>query len=155
VEELRGCRFYGNWTGDLNVFTDGQLDVPEDVADALRGWGVRLETSRMQALLGEEGKLTEVELADGRTVACEAIFVHPEQRQAAVVERLGLELNDGGFVVVPKDSGEPVESCRVMETSVPGVFAAGDMTSPAQSAVMATYVGALAGQTILMSLLGV
>jgi thioredoxin reductase len=86
-------------------------------------------------------------------VGCEALFLHPEQRQTAVVEQLGLETNEGGFVVVPKEYGEPPDDSRnVMETSRRGIFAAGDLTSPAQSAVMATFEGALAGQTMLMSL---
>jgi len=155
AEDLTGCRFYGNWSADLTVFTHGRFEVPHDLADRLDEWGVRLETSPVQALHGDDGRLTKVALEDGRTLGCEALFLHPEQRQTDVVERLGLETNDGGFVVVPKEYGEPPDDARqVMETSHPGIFAAGDLTSPAQSAVMATFEGALAGQTMLMSLLG-
>jgi thioredoxin reductase len=154
-EDLRGCQFYGNWSSDLTVFTHGRFEVPEDLAGRLEQWGVRLETSPVHSLHGDDGRLTKVELEDGRTVGCEALFLHPEQRQTTVVERLGVAVNHGGFVVVPKDYGAPPDEARwVMETSRRGVFAAGDLTSPAQSAVMATFEGALAGQTILMSLLG-
>jgi thioredoxin reductase len=154
AEDLRSCQFYGNWSSDLTVFTHGRFEVPPELADRLDEWGVRLETSPVRALHGDSGRLTKVELEDGRTLGCEALFLHPEQRQTPVVERLGLETNDGGFVVVPKEYGAPPEGSRhVMETSQPGLFAAGDLTSPAQSAAMATFEGALAGQTMLMSLL--
>jgi thioredoxin reductase len=156
VEDLEGCRFYGNWTDDLTVFTHGRFDVPDRTARQLDEWGVRLETAPVRALHGEDGRLEEVELVDGRTTACEAVFLHPQQRQTRLVESLDVETNSDGFVVVPKDYGEPPEgSRRVMETSRPGMFAAGDLTSPAQSAVMATFEGALAGQMVLLSLLGV
>ena len=80
---------------------------------------------------------------------------HPAQQQTRVVQDLGVDLNEGGFVVVEKDYGSPDGPQQVMETSRAGVFAAGDLTSPAQSAVLATFEGALAGQMMLLSLLGV
>jgi thioredoxin reductase len=155
TDDLSTCRFYGNWSRELTVFTAGRFEVPDELVGRLDDWGVRLETSPIEALHGEEGRLDKVELEDGRAVACEALFLHPEQKQTPVVERLGVEVNPGGFVAVPKDYGAPPDDARrVMETSVRGVFAAGDLTSPAQSAVMATFEGALAGQMMLMSLLG-
>jgi thioredoxin reductase len=154
-EDLDRVSFYANWTSDLTVLTHGRFEVPDDQRRTLEDSGVRVLDAEVTALHGEEGKLESVSLADGSSVKCEAIFLHPAQQQTRVVQDLGVEVNEGGFVVVEKDYGSPGGPQQVMETSRSGVFAAGDLTSPAQSAVLATFEGSLAGQMILLSLLGV
>ena len=67
-----------------------------------------------------------VELASGVRVPCAQLFVHPPQRQTELVR--GLALDGDGFVQV-----EPLRR----ETSVPGIYAAGDVTSPMQAALAA------------------
>jgi thioredoxin reductase len=152
VADLDRLDFYVNWSPDLTVFTHGRFAVPKNVSSRLRGSGTRLVEGRITALRGGDGQLERVLTEDGMEVGCEALFLHPSQRQTAVVEALDVEVNDGGFVVVPKDYGSPGADRAVLETSRPGLYAAGDLTSPAQSAPLATFEGSLAGQTILMSL---
>jgi thioredoxin reductase len=154
-EDLDRVSFYGNWSSDLTVLTHGRFEVTDEQRRRLDESGVRLLDAEVTALHGDDGKLESVSLADGSSVKCEAMFLHPAQQQTPIVQDLGVELNEGGFVVVEKDYGSPDGPQQVMETSLPGVFAAGDLTSPAQSAVLATFEGSLAGQMILLSLLGV
>lgn len=154
-DDLERVSFYGNWTTDLTVLTNGRFDVPDDQRRRLDEAGVRVMEARITAMHGKDGRLDGVALADGASVKCEAIFLHPTQEQTPIVRDLGVELNEGGFVVVEKDYGSPDGPQQVMETSRSGIFAAGDLTSPAQSAVLATFEGSLAGQMILLSLLGV
>jgi thioredoxin reductase len=153
-EDLARARFYANWSPDLTVFTHGRFAVPEEQRQRLEDSGVRVEEAEITALHGDDGQLESVSLADGTTVKCEAVFLHPAQQQTRLVQDLALKLNEGGFVVVEKDYGSAQGPQQVMETSRPGIFAAGDLTSPAQSAVLATFEGSLAGQMMLMSLLG-
>jgi thioredoxin reductase len=153
-EDLERVGFYGNWSSDLTVLTHGRFEVPGEQRRALERSGVRVEDAEIPALQGQDGRLESVSLADGASIKCEAMFLHPAQQQVPVVQQLGVELNEGGFVVVEKDYGAPDGPHEVMETSCRGVFAAGDLTSPAQSAVLATFEGSLAGQMILLSLLG-
>ncbi|MFL6131452.1 MAG: NAD(P)/FAD-dependent oxidoreductase [Nocardioidaceae bacterium] len=155
AEDLDRVSFYGNWSSDLTVLTHGRFEIADEQRRDLEDSGVRVLEAEITGLHGEEGKLESVELADGSTVKCEAIFLHPAQQQTPVVQDLGVDVNEGGFVVVEKDYGAPGGPQHVMETSQSGVFAAGDLTSPAQSAVLATFEGSLAGQMILLSLLGV
>jgi thioredoxin reductase len=155
AEDLARVGFYGNWTSDLTVLTHGRFEVGEERRRQLEESRVRVLESEITGLHGEEGRLETVSLADGSSVKCEAIFLHPAQQQTQVVQDLGVAVNAGGFVVVEKDYGAPGGPQQVMETSLPGVFAAGDLTSPAQSAVLATFEGSLAGQMMLLSLLGV
>ncbi len=132
------------WTGDLVVFVDAALEVPEDRARQLERAGVVLErrvvTALRQAPDGEPARprLEAVELADGTLVPRDVLFAHPPQRQVELVVKLGLALNEGGFV----------QAGPMGETSIPGIHAAGDLTSHLQGAVFAASMGAAAGAGI-------
>jgi thioredoxin reductase len=66
-------------------------------------------------------------------VACEVLFAHPPQRQVGLVAAAALELDEAGYVRVDSVKGE---------TSVPGIYAAGDLTTRMQGAVLAAAMGA-------------
>jgi thioredoxin reductase len=116
------------WTRDVVVFTGGAVDVPAEARDRLQAAGVRLETAPVTRLIAGDGGLESIELADGNAVPCDALFVHPPQRQVDLVRALGVALDDHGYVRV-----DPV----TRETSIPGVYAAGDLTVRMQSAILA------------------
>ena len=63
---------------------------------------------------------------------CEALFAHPPQRQVGLVTAAALELDEAGYVRV-----DPVRG----ETSVPGIYAAGDLTTRMQGAILAAAMG--------------
>jgi thioredoxin reductase len=93
---------------------------------------VRIETARVRRLMGREQRLEAVELSDGTRIACELLFAHPPQRQVDLVRSLAVALDREGFVQV-----EPLSR----ETSIPGIFAAGDLTTRMQAAVAAAASG--------------
>jgi len=125
AQQLRG------WTHDLTVFTQGHVD-----AEPLRAAGLRVDTAPVTRL--ERGSVVT---ANG-TVPIDLLFAHPNQRHVPVVAALGLELEDGMVKV------EPMRK----ETSVPGIFAAGDLTSRAQGALFAAAAGAQAATVINLEL---
>ncbi len=73
-----------------------------------------------------------MELAGGTTVPCNALFVHPPQKQIELVHQMDVELDDAGFVPVDATTGE---------TSLSGIYAAGDLTTPMQGAILAAAAG--------------
>jgi thioredoxin reductase len=100
--------------------------------------------------LRDTGSAVEVTLADGGVEQVDVLFAVPTLRQRApFAEQLGLELNDSGCVRVDE----------FQRTSVPGVFAAGDMAHlpaypmPMASVVSATAAGQLAASAATMHLL--
>lgn len=131
------------WTRDVVVFTNGVVDAPEAALQALSAAGVRLETQPVARLVGQGGKLEAVELSDGTSVPCDALFTHPAQRQVELVSALGVALEDDGFVRV-----DPM----TRETSVPGVYAAGDLATRMQGAIMAAATATQAATMINMEL---
>jgi thioredoxin reductase len=117
-----------SWTRDLVVFTNGSLEVPDEIRAQLQRAGIRLETTAIRRLVADGERLAGVELSNGATVPCEVLFAHPPQRQVELVRALGLELDEEGYVRV-----DPMKR----ETSMPGVYAAGDLTTRMQGAVLA------------------
>ncbi|TSC32236.1 NAD(P)/FAD-dependent oxidoreductase [Corallococcus sp. Z5C101001] len=123
-----------NWSQDTTVFTHGAFAVTAEQRERLQALGIGLEEQRIRALHGKDGHLEAVELEDGTRVARKVMFSAPPQRQSELVTRLGLALDEQGFVKVGP----------VGETSVPGISAVGDMTTRLQGALMAASAGAVA-----------
>lgn len=124
-----------SWTRDVTMFTGGAFEVPAEVRAQLEATGVRIETKAIARLRPRGQTIEGVELDDGRVVPVEALFAHPPQRHVDVVAALDLALDEGGYVRV-----DPMSR----ETSLPGIYAAGDLTTRAQGAVLAAASGAQA-----------
>jgi thioredoxin reductase len=127
------------WTRDVVAFTGGGFEVPEEGQRALEAAGVRLETGPVARLTGANGNLEAVELESGARVARDVLFTHPPQRQVALVAALGLTLDESGFV-----QADPMTRA----TSIPGIHAAGDLTTRMQGAIMAAAAGAHAAAAL-------
>lgn len=117
----------GFTTRGLTVFGD----LPADVRAQLRAADIAVEDSPVRGLVARDGQLAAIELASGRTVACEALFVQPPQRQVAFVAALGLAVEESYLKI------DPV----TRETSRPGIYASGDLTTRMQSAIIAAASG--------------
>jgi thioredoxin reductase len=126
------------WTRDVVVFTGG-FEVPAETRSLLESAGIGLETAPVSRLVARGGRLTAVELANGKQVARDVLFSHPEQRQVELVRATGVEFDDDGYVRI-----DPMRS----ETSVPGIYAAGDLTTRMQSAILAAAAGTRAATMI-------
>ena len=127
------------WTRDLVVFTGGGIDLPSETRLTLETAGIRVETEPIARLIARGGRLEAVELASGKTVPREVLFTHPPQRQVDAVRAMGLTLDEHGYVQV-----DPMRR----ETSVAGIYAAGDLASRMQGAIFAAASGTLAAAMI-------
>jgi thioredoxin reductase len=79
-----------------------------------------------------------VVFAGGEKLARDVVFLHPPQQQVPLVEALHLSTDARGFVQVDEKK----------RTSVAGIYAAGDLTSPAQAATLAAAAGMQAAAAI-------
>lgn len=132
-----------SWTRDVVVFTNGAVEIPPEAGARLEAAGIRVETAPVARLVGREQRLEAVALANGTSVPRDVLFTHPPQRHVELVGALGVELDDDGFVRV-----DPMKR----ETSVPGVHAAGDLTTRMQSAIVAAAAGTVAASAINLEL---
>jgi thioredoxin reductase len=120
------------WSSDVSVFTGGTVAVPPEVRAKLSTAGIPIEERPIARLLTEGAQLLGIELGDGTKVARDVLFVHPPQRQVDVVRALGLALDDAGFVKT-----DPM----MRTTSIPGIYAGGDLMMGMQSAIGAAAAG--------------
>ncbi len=122
------------WSDDVVLFTDAALDA--DARATLAALGVPVYESPVVALESEDGVLTAVRLADGTAVPRAGLLLGaPQHERSGIPARLGCETTEFGHVRVD----------MMGATSVPGVFAGGDLTNAMQSVVNAAAAGATAG----------
>lgn len=128
-----------SWTHDLIVFTSGEIDVPQETREKFQAAGIRLETDPVTRIVASPQGLAGLELANGTLVPRDVLFSHPPQRQVDVVRALNLTLDDDGYVQI-----DPMRR----ETSIPGIYAAGDSTTRMQGAIIAAAAGVHAATMI-------
>jgi thioredoxin reductase len=134
------CPFCHGWeVRDRPVVVYGAGDIADMQATLLAGWTddvTIVDPSHVAGLRVEDGALQAVVRHDGSEVRCDAVLVHaPLRRRGALPERLGLELTDTGLVAVDENA----------HTSVPGIYAAGDLAVAPQQVAIALGSGHLAG----------
>jgi thioredoxin reductase len=131
-----------NWSRDLVVLTDG-APGPDDAARArLDALGVPVRDERIARLEGDgaAGGLRRIVFEDGSEIARDGLFYAPPQGQrSGLAEALGCEIVAmGPFPAVVRS--DPMSR----ETTVPGVYVAGDAGTMLQGAIMAAASGATA-----------
>ncbi len=137
------ARMIRTLAADVTVFTNNVVDLDAAARASLDAAGIRVETDAIARLARSGQRLDAIELAGGTRVPCDVLFTQPPQHQLELVTRLGLALDADGFVVV-----DPMKR----ETSVPGVYAAGDLATKAHAAVYAAAAGMQAAAAINMDL---
>lgn len=123
------------WTKDVVLFTNGARDMPEEVRAKLGAAGVVIEERPIARLVAASGELREVAFEGGGARPCDVLFTHPRQRHVDLVRALGVGLDDDGYVRV-----DPMRR----ETTIPGVYAGGDLITRMQSAIIAAAAGSQA-----------
>lgn len=144
-DALELARFYKEWTDTFTLFTNG-APVDDIVRKALADMNVTIVDDTVMALEHENGDLRAVATADG-SVPLDALFTHPPAR---FTTNIGVEL---GCETRPGALGPFFVTDDWQATTIPGVFAAGDIARPAPSVSYAVADGVAAGVMAHRSLL--
>ncbi|KRE30407.1 NAD(P)/FAD-dependent oxidoreductase [Agromyces sp. Soil535] len=130
------------WSSDVTYFVNGS-ELPAEAYTALVARGVAVESREVVRVVADEhGGLSGIRLADCTDVAVDSVFLHPlplpndavlRDLGAATTEHMGVD-----WVAVDGDG----------RTSVPGLWAAGNVVSPRTSVPIASGAGNLAGASI-------
>jgi thioredoxin reductase len=126
------------WTDDI-VYLPHTQALGDDERLRLTARGVRIAEGTIERLVVEHDRLRGVELAGGEVVARSAVFVLPR-----MVPRDGL-LTDLGC---ERDASGRVSTDRAGRTSVPGVWAVGNVVDPRAQVVTAAGMGSAAALAI-------
>jgi thioredoxin reductase (NADPH) len=115
----------------------GTLDVNPALASEVRQSAVVLhENRKVEAIAGMDG-VEEVVMDDGSRLAVRGVFIELGAR--GVMELAGL------LGVQLDDEMKHIQTNKKMETSVPGIYAAGDITGPPWQVAKAVGEGCVAG----------
>jgi thioredoxin reductase len=138
------CMEMLTWTTDLVVFTHGhEPDLPDRSRQALARHRIEVVTEPIERV-SEPSKLSGVELRGGRVVPLDAMFFHIAYGPGCPIPAdLGCEADEDGTLIVDAD----------FQTSVAGVYAAGDITHGSKLAIRAAGDGTRAAIGIYRSLM--
>lgn len=136
------------WTNRITLITNGDAgDMTSADRAKLSDFDIQVLDRRVTALEGDlqSKKLRRVLFEDGESLECDSLFFNLGTELASDLhEKLGCKLDeDCGLIWVDE----------TQETSVVGVYAAGDVTPNSQLAVVAAAEGAMAAIHIHQSLI--
>jgi thioredoxin reductase len=142
------CPFCHGWeVRDRPIVVCATGEIAERHAKLLTAWTDEVtvvDPADVAELHVDNGFLQGLVRRDGSEVRCDAVLVHaPLHRRGELPERLGLALTDAGLVAVDSE----------MRTSVPGVYAVGDLAVAPQQVAIALGSGHLAGIVVIRDLL--
>jgi len=146
-ESLHQAAVLVDWSANIVVFTNGAVSPDEATRRSLSAKGVLIEEVSVSGLLGSAPDLSGARLADGREIPLDALFTITRTRMAApLAERLGCDFEEGPF-------GPVISTDDQKQTTVAGIYAAGDAARPVQNASWALADGVTAGIAAHQSLL--
>jgi thioredoxin reductase len=137
---------YNHWTDRITIFTDGH-DLPADERANLEARGVAFVDGKVSAIQHDGGMISAVQLDDGRLVAIDTLFAHPRSTPSSDLHQ------SLGVAIEASPVGEIVKVDEKQQTSLPGVYGAGDLTNPMSSLTVATHAGAMAAIIAQQSLI--
>jgi thioredoxin reductase len=134
--------FIRNWSRNLVLLTDGPANLNEEGRRTLRALDIPVREVRISHLEGEPGGvaggLRRIHFEDGSSLEREGLFYVPPQRQGSeLATMLGCEI-----VAMGQAPAGVKNDPTTRETTVAGVYVAGDAGNAVQSALLAAASGA-------------
>lgn len=140
-------RLFLDWTDRLTVFA-GVHDIPLNIRADLASRNIPLFAGRIIEVVRNGGHSSTIKLDTGVDVPVNILFAHPRNKPSANMhEALGL-------ATVDTPAGIAIKVDERRETSMPGIYAAGDLANPGMPSVTtALWQGAMAGISAQQSML--
>ncbi|SKB71232.1 NAD(P)/FAD-dependent oxidoreductase [Dyadobacter psychrophilus] len=133
------AKLISNWTKDLTIFTNSPATFTPEQTEKLSGHRIRIVEKVIAELVHENGKVAKIIFDDHSEEQITAIYSRPVFKQHSdIPEQLGCALTENGLLKLE----------TFQQTSVPGIYAAGDNSHMARSVAMAVSAGSMAGALI-------
>lgn len=136
-----------NWTPDLVFFEDQRGPSSAEEIEQLDAMEIRRVPGKISRLVLEDNRLAGVELETGEIIDRSAIFLGSQLAPDLSFAR------DLGLAMKETPQGTVIEVDPQGRTSVPGVWAAGNVANPSLQVVGAAAAGNIAGGAINMDLI--
>ncbi|WP_348787003.1 NAD(P)/FAD-dependent oxidoreductase [Leifsonia sp. NPDC080035] len=133
---------FHQWSPDVTLFANDQPGLAEEAAER----GIPVVEGAVEAVELREGRVAGLRLAGGEVHPVETVVIGPRSRIVApFLSGLGL-----APVEHPAGIGEHLPTDQQGRTSVPGVWAAGNVTDPSAQVGMAAAAAALVAAQLAM-----
>lgn len=125
-----------NWTKDLTLFTNGKCALTREQTVKLENNNIRIVETEIEKLEHAYGYLQNIVFKNGTTSPITALYARSLfEQHCKIPQDLGCELTGEGYIKV-----DPLQ-----KTTVFGVFACGDNTTPMRTVANAVAMGTTAG----------
>lgn len=132
-----------NLTEQLVILTNGKPDFTTEQLDKLKKHDIQIEETGVVEVEHQNGYLDQVILKDGSKVKLDAMYARvPFTQHSDIPVSLGCKLTKQGYIEVDD----------FQKTTIPGVYACGDNSSPMRSIANAVSSGNFAGAMTNMEL---
>ncbi|AAK87402.1 NAD(P)/FAD-dependent oxidoreductase [Agrobacterium fabrum] len=138
-QSMNQVRLFHDWTDRLTVFGNGH-DITPDIRADLESRKVPVVDGRINEIARHGSHGATIKLDTSPDVEVDILFAHPRNKPSA-------SLHDAlGLATVNTPTGIALKTDERRETSMPGIYAAGDLANPGiPSVTTATWQGAMAG----------
>lgn len=127
------------WSDNVTLFTDGKNKVRPSQREYLLSQNIEIVRLPIARLTGEDGWLQQVVFKNGQQRALDALFfVNGFSQHCNLAETFHCEMSKKGVVITN----------RFQQTTIPGLYVAGDADKDMHFVVVAASEGAKAGVTI-------
>jgi thioredoxin reductase len=136
------------WSDDVTLFTDGPGGLTDEESTSLAMAGVRVEARRVIGLRGPESGLEAIVFADGSEQPLHALLV-----PVTLHQRSTLAAQLGAAALPPGQlAADAIDVDSWLQTSVPGLGAAGDLSAAMPSVANAIAAGSNAAAAVVRRL---
>ncbi|WP_017610627.1 NAD(P)/FAD-dependent oxidoreductase [Nocardiopsis xinjiangensis] len=141
---VHSALMWRQWSEEVKLFLHTASEPTDEQYERLAARGVTVVEGRVRSVESSDGKVCGVRAAEGRLFPLEAVVVGTTMTaRSTVLESLGAAAEP--FETAGEVFGSKVAVDAMGATSVPGVYAAGNVTDPAGQIVAAAAAGTKAG----------
>jgi thioredoxin reductase len=132
------------WSRDLVLCSDGASELSDEQRQQLLNWEIQIREEKIARLDYQAGELTRIVFVNNEVLPRRGILLRPQSHQHSdLAAKLGCKL----------DSNDFVEVNDFKQTSVTGVYAVGDASSPLSQISWASASGMIAASFVNRSLI--
>jgi thioredoxin reductase len=132
------------WSRDLVLCSDGAAELSDKQRQQLLNWEIQIREEKIARLEHQAGELTGIIFTNHEVLPRRGILLRPQSHQHSdLAAKLGCKL----------DSNDLVEVNDFKQTSVTGVYAVGDASSPLSQISWASASGMIAASFVNRSLI--
>ncbi|WP_442587393.1 NAD(P)/FAD-dependent oxidoreductase [Pedobacter sp. AW31-3R] len=133
------ARLVRNWTDQLVIFTNGQCTMSAAQQDELKEMKITIIEKTIQELVHQKGYLDRLVFSDGESYPLAALYARlPFEQHCQIPQDLGCALTNSGHIEVNE----------MQQTSIDGIYAAGDNSTLFRSVSAAVAAGSKAAAVL-------